>query len=47
MKKAIAAVFVVLVLAGLVACRGGSKKSETFELALVTDLGTIDDKSFN
>ena len=26
---------------------GGSQKTETFELALITDLGTIDDKSFN
>ena len=46
MKKTVAMVLAAFVLAGLAAC-GGSKKSETFDLALVTDLGTIDDKSFN
>jgi len=48
MKKLSVILLVVLVLA---AC-GGSKteqksSSDTFDLALVTDLGTIDDKSFN
>jgi basic membrane protein A len=49
MKKTIAAVLAALVLTGLAACGGqkGEQKGETFDLALVTDLGTIDDKSFN
>ena len=48
MKKITVILLVALVLA---ACGGSkteqSKKGDTFELALVTDLGTIDDKSFN
>ena len=48
MKKITVILLVALVLA---ACGGSktdqSRKVDTFELALVTDLGTIDDKSFN
>ncbi len=59
MKKKIFSILVVLVMVfSLVACGNatvstsgsaeeGGQKAETFELALVTDLGTIDDKSFN
>ncbi|MDR0321371.1 MAG: BMP family ABC transporter substrate-binding protein [Treponema sp.] len=37
----------LILLVALVLLPGCSKKGETFDLALVTDLGTIDDKSFN
>ena len=52
MKKisVILAVALMLLVAGSVFATGGSQRAaatETFELALVTDLGTIDDKSFN
>lgn len=59
MKKRIFSILVALVMVfSLVACGNttvntssgaeeGGQKAETFELALVTDLGTIDDKSFN
>ena len=48
MKK----IFVILLAVLLLAACGGTKTeqksaSDTFELALITDLGTIDDKSFN
>jgi basic membrane protein A len=52
MKKSVVAVL-ALCMVCLAACSGsggGSNKAaagETFELALITDLGTIDDKSFN
>ncbi len=46
MKKIIAVLAILLVVVSLTAC---AKKVETptYELALVTDIGTIDDKSFN
>jgi basic membrane protein A len=56
---ALAAVLALCALVGLAACGGSSGSGsaaggsaaasggETFELALITDLGTIDDKSFN
>ena len=58
MKKKIFSILVVLAMVfSLVACGNterstsgsaeGEQVAETFELALVTDLGTIDDKSFN
>lgn len=52
MKRTVAAILAGMVLVLLAACGGGEKKeeekkAETFELALITDLGTIDDKSFN
>ena len=55
MKKLLSSVLALVMVLSLVACgqkqaatadtKAGNK--ETFELALVTDLGTIDDKSFN
>ncbi|MDR1930795.1 MAG: BMP family ABC transporter substrate-binding protein [Treponema sp.] len=52
MKKSIVAVLALCTVVLLAACGGGGKSpeeaaGETFELALITDLGTIDDKSFN
>jgi basic membrane protein A len=46
MKKIIAVLSILLIVVSLTAC---TKKEETptYELALVTDIGTIDDKSFN
>ena len=43
MKKVLVALFVAVVALGLAAC--GEKK--TYEIGLVTDVGTINDKSFN
>ncbi len=50
MKKISILLLAVCVLLAQAACRRGENQrraAETFELALVTDLGTIDDKSFN
>ena len=51
MKKILYMLLVCLLVLSLAACGGGDKEetgdTEGFELALVTDLGTIDDKSFN
>ncbi|MCL1913804.1 MAG: BMP family ABC transporter substrate-binding protein [Eubacteriaceae bacterium] len=57
MKRTISLLLAVLLATSLVACGGGgggtqgggggSTTTETYELALITDLGTIDDKSFN
>jgi len=48
MKKTFLVLFAVLVLFSGCSKKQEQKKSaETFDLALVTDLGTIDDKSFN
>ncbi|MCL2765402.1 MAG: BMP family ABC transporter substrate-binding protein [Treponema sp.] len=49
MKKFVVILFAVIVLLSAAACtRQQTQRSvETFELALITDLGTIDDKSFN
>ena len=44
MKKILAVLTVLLVVMSLSAC---APKKTTYELALVTDIGTIDDKSFN
>lgn len=43
MKKIIALIFAVVLIAALAACEG----KQTFEIALVTDVGTVTDKSFN
>jgi len=45
MKKLVTIVLALIMVLPLVACGGGG--SDEFELALITDLGTIDDKSFN
>lgn len=59
MKKLLSSVLALMMVLSLVACgqkqgaantnseTQAASKKETFELALVTDLGTIDDKSFN
>ena len=58
MKKLLSSVLALMMVLSLVACGqkqaatsadsgAAAPKKETFELALVTDLGTIDDKSFN
>jgi basic membrane protein A len=50
MKKISLILLAVLVLSASACSKqktGGSSTAETFELALITDLGTIDDKSFN
>jgi len=48
MKKTFLVLFAVLVLfSGCSKKQEQKKNAETFDLALVTDLGTIDDKSFN
>jgi len=53
MKKILAMILAAVMLIAVAACGGspapaqGASTGETFELALVTDLGTIDDKSFN
>ena len=43
MKKGIA----VLLALALTLCMGLSAVAETYDIALITDIGTIDDKSFN
>jgi basic membrane protein A len=47
MKKLAIVVLAVLVLLSVACARPGQRNVETFELALITDIGTIDDKSFN
>ena len=49
MKKIVAVVLVLVLVLGLAACGGGAKTEEpaTYEIAMITDVGTIDDKSFN
>jgi len=50
MKKIGVILLAILLLAAVVSCQRGEQaraSAETFELALVTDVGTIDDKSFN
>ena len=44
MKKILAILLAAAVVLGMTGC---SKKANGFELALITDVGTIDDKSFN
>lgn len=46
MKKFVVVLLAMALVLPLAACGGGGG-SETYELALVTDVGTIDDKSFN
>lgn len=49
-KKILAVVLVLVLVLGLAACGGGGETSEeptTYEIAMITDVGTIDDKSFN
>jgi len=47
MKKLGIILLSILVLFSAACTKGGKRGAETFDLALVTDLGTIDDKSFN
>lgn len=47
MKKFIVLLLVLTLGVTLVACGGSESSKDAFELALITDLGTIDDKSFN
>jgi len=49
MKKIVAVVLVLVLVLGLAACGGDAKTEEpaTYEIAMITDVGTIDDKSFN
>ncbi|MBE6038927.1 MAG: BMP family ABC transporter substrate-binding protein, partial [Anaerofustis stercorihominis] len=46
MKKLLAILLVAMMLVSFAAC-GGDDEAKTIELALVTDKGTIDDRSFN
>ncbi|MEL7655011.1 MAG: BMP family ABC transporter substrate-binding protein [Bacillota bacterium] len=51
MKRVVALLLAFILVFGLVACGGGTKEEpaaeETYEIAMITDIGTIDDKSFN
>ena len=52
MKRVLALLLVVILAFGLSACGGGTDQEqsaapETYEIAMITDIGTIDDKSFN
>jgi len=50
MKKIVAVVLVLVLVLGLAACGGEKAETEepaTYEIAMITDVGTIDDKSFN
>ena len=48
MKKISAILLVLVLLVSFAACGGNGKKDDgTYEIALVTDVGNIDDKSFN
>lgn len=46
MKKFIAVALCLVAAVCMFAC-GGDKESDTYEIAMITDKGTIDDKSFN
>lgn len=50
-KKIVALLLAFILVFGLVACGGGDEEvvdeTATYEIAMITDLGTIDDKSFN
>jgi len=46
MKKVLAFLLVMMMALGMVAC-GNSTEPETYEIAMITDIGSIDDKSFN
>lgn len=52
MKRVLALMLALILVFGLVACGGGAKDDdpaapETYEIAMITDIGSIDDKSFN
>jgi basic membrane protein A len=52
LKRVLAVLLAFVLVFGLVACGGGDKEeaapaAETYEIAMITDIGTIDDKSFN
>ncbi|MBR6823496.1 MAG: BMP family ABC transporter substrate-binding protein [Firmicutes bacterium] len=47
MKKLLVLIMALALVLGLAACGEKEEVVETFELALITDVGTIDDKSFN
>ena len=52
MKRVLALLLAFILVFGMVACGGGTKEeapaaAETFDIAMITDIGTIDDKSFN
>lgn len=53
MKRVLAVLLTFILVFGLVACGGGAKEeettpaAETYDIAMITDIGTIDDKSFN
>lgn len=51
MKRVLALLLVLVLVFGLVACVGDQEETpvieETYEIAMITDIGTIDDKSFN
>lgn len=50
MKKVLALLLAFVLIFGMVACGGGDKPAEeksSYEIAMITDIGSIDDKSFN
>lgn len=50
MKKIVAVLLVLVLVFSLAACGGGETETPeptTYEIAMITDVGTIDDKSFN
>lgn len=49
MKKVLALLLAFVLVFGMVACGGGEEAVEdsTYEIAMITDIGSIDDKSFN
>ncbi len=52
MKRVLAFLLAFILVFGLVACGGGGQEEEpaaeeTYEIAMITDIGSIDDKSFN
>ena len=53
MKRVLAVLLAFILVFGFVACGGGDQKEEaapakeTYDIAMITDIGTIDDKSFN
>ncbi len=52
LKRVLAVLLAFILVLGMVACGGGTKEEtpaapETYEIAMITDIGSIDDKSFN
>ena len=50
MKRVLALLLVLVLVFGLVACGGDQEEpvaEETYDIAMITDIGSIDDKSFN